>query len=491
MKCLILARVSTEIQSLESQIEKLFVEARRMGYEDKDITVIQGKESGVKLDIEDRQTIQELKHHIDTGKYNMVLIWEVSRLARRPKVLYEVREYLIERHVNLRCMTPSFTMLKDDGTIDPTASIVFALFGTMAEEEARLSKERMTRGKKHKQALGGYIGGKPLFGYMFENDKLVIDYSKSEIVRKVYNMYETGLSTRSIAIELQQTGEIKRTTLNNANRLIQTIISRPEYYGGKSEISGYQYPRIITRTQYEKCREIAKDKTKEHTRVKKICLCKKLIYCKDNMYLLTPNIAKGQYKMYTIDKKYNMTVSIDIIDRLVWDVVVEHVKNNNDDQDIIKRLEEESYVALRKVQQSLRNIKELEKQIDRINERIIEGKLSEIKGDKMINERKEEIKENRTAFDKNDYIYGQKQSMIHEGTYKTDISKTEDIEEKQRIIRRYVNSILLEKTGEKRGHYYVDIKMTDNTLYQYTMWSSGPWNKIEKRKTAYSHEPAV
>ena len=209
------------------------------------------------------------------------------------------------------------------------------------------------------------------------------------------------------------------------------------------------------------------------------------------MYLLTPNIAKGQYKMYTIDKKYNMTVSIDIIDRLVWDVVVEHVKNNNDDPDIIKRLEEESYVALRKVQQSLRNVKELEKQIDRINERIIEGKLSEIKGDKMINERKEEIKENRTAFDKNNYIYGQKQSMIHEGTYKTDISKTEDIEEKQRIIRRYVNSILLEKTGEKRGHYYVDIKMTDNTLYQYTMWSSGPWNKIEKRKTAYSHEPAV
>lgn len=77
MKALILARVSTEIQSLESQIEKLTNEAKRLGY--KDYTVISGKESGVKLDIEERQTIQQLKQHVDTGEYDMVIIWEVSR----------------------------------------------------------------------------------------------------------------------------------------------------------------------------------------------------------------------------------------------------------------------------------------------------------------------------------------------------------------------------------------------------------------------------
>jgi len=480
MKALILARVSTEIQSLESQIEKLVTEAKRLGYKDKDITIISGKESGVKLDIEERQTIQQMKEHIETGEYNMVIIWEVSRLARRPKVLYEVREYLIEKHVNLRCMTPSFTMLKDDFTIDPTASIVFALFGTMAEEEARLSKERMSRGKKHKQALGGYIGGKPLWGYMFVNDRLTIDYSKSRIVQKIYNMYEKGLSSRSIAIELMQTGEIKQTILNNANRVVQSILSRPEYYGGKSKDSNYTYPAIITKAQFDKCREIASDKTKEHSRVKKICLGKKLLHCKTNGYILTPNIAKGQYKLCTIDKTINMTVKIDLMDKIIWEVCCDYSKTISENENIKAKLEEESMVLLRKVQQAKRNIEDLKKQIDRIENRIIEGKMSEIKGDKMIEEKRIEMREQEKLMDNCNYQYGHKQEMLYEGTYKQDIETIEDDSEKLAIVRKYIDKIWLEKTGDKRGHYNIEFVMNNNSIYRYSYWSSGPWNHIER-----------
>ena len=480
MKALILARVSTDNQQLESQIEKLIEEASRFGYKKEDITVISGKESGVKLDIEERQTINKMKEYIETGIYNMVFIWEVSRLARRPKVLYEVREYLIERHVNLHCMTPQFTMLKDDFTIDPTASIVFALFGTMAEEEARLSKERMSRGKRHKQALGGYIGGKPLFGYKFENDKLAIDYSKSEIVQKVYDMYEKGMSSRSIALELMETGEIKQSTLNNANKTIQTILTRPEYYGGKSDISKYQYPRIITKAQFERCRQIAKDRSKEHTRVKQTCLCKKLVYCKDNGYALTPNIAKGQYKLYTIDHAVNMTIKIDLLDKLIWDVVVDHSKKNNtEDEKMKQQIIQEANIALRKVQQSLRNIFDIKKQIDRIENRIIEGKMNEIKGDKMIEEKKIELELQQDIYDKNNYIYGIKNEMIQEQSYKQDLNKVIDIEEKQQIVRKYVDKILLQKSGIKRGHYIIEICMKTGIIYKYAYWSSGPWNNVE------------
>lgn len=470
-KALILARVSTEIQSLESQIEKLIDEAKRLGY--KDYTIISGKESGVKLDIEERQTIQKLKEHIETGQYNMVIIWEVSRLARRPKVLYEVRDYLIERNVNLHCMTPNFTMFNERHEIDPTASIVFALFGTMAEEEARLSKERMSRGKKHKQSLGGYIGGKPLFGYKFENDKLTIDYSKSEIVKKIYNMYESGLSTRSIALELMQTGELKQTILNNANRTVQIIVTRPEYYGGKTNISNYNYPAIITKTQFDKCRELAADRKKEHLKVKKYCLCKKLIY--SSGHILTPNIAKGQYKLCTIERSINATINIDRIDNLVWDLVTKNMNENEIDK---SKLEKEAYIALRKVQQAKRSILELEKQIDRIESRIIEGKMSEIRGDKMIEEKKIAIKEQYSIMDTNNYIYGQKNEMLHEETYKIDIDNLSD-EEKQTLTRKYIERIDLDKTG-LRGHYLITIKFKNGLVFKYKYWSSGPWNNLEE-----------
>lgn len=475
-KALILARVSTEIQSLESQIEKLIQESKLLGYSD--YTIISGKESGVKLDIEERQTINKLKENIETGEYDMVIIWEVSRLARKPKVLYEVRDYLLEHHVNLHCMTPNFTMLKEDGTIDPTASIVFALFGTMAEEEARLSKERMSRGKKHKQSLGGYIGGRALFGYIFENDKLTIDYSKYEIVKKVFKMYESGLSTRSIAIELMQTGELKQTILNNANATVQHIISRPEYCGGKSSISGYQYPAIITKEQFNRCREIAKNKCKEHTRVKRIFLCKRLLYCKDNGYSLTPNNRTNQYKLYTIDKKYNMTIRIDNMDKMVWDALIAYINNHGEDETNKTQLQMEANIAMRKVQHASRTIEELYKQIDRIETRIIEGKMSEMRGDDLIKERYLQINEQQSIIDKNNYIYGQKNEALYEEQYKIDFEKLNDLE-RQLLVRKYIEKVELEKVGDKRGHYKVTVIFKDNTTVIYKYWSSGPWNSIE------------
>lgn len=477
MKAIILARVSTEIQSLESQVEKLVQEAKHIGYDN--YTVISGKESGVKLDIEERQTINQLKEHIETGEYDMVIIWEVSRLARRPKVLYEVRDYLIEHKVNLHCMTPNFTMLKQNGTIDPTASIVFALFGTMAEEEARLTKERMSRGKKHKQAIGGYIGGKPLFGYTFENDRLTINYAESEIVKKVYNMYESGLSTRSIALELMETGELKQKILNNANGIVQNIVSRPEYYGGESNISNYKYPAIITKTQFEKCREIAKDKSKEHTRVKKHFLCKRLLICKYNGYVLTPNKRTNQYKLYTIDKKYNMTVNIDNMDKMVWDALMEYVNTHGEEETNKVELEKEMYIATRKVQQATRNIVELTKQIDRIENRIIEGKMSESKGDKMIEEKKFEIKEQQDIIDKNNYIVNIKCEALYEEQYKIDYNNLDELE-RQTLVRKYIEKVELEKYTDKRGHYKVTVVFKDNTTVMYKYWSSGPWSNIER-----------
>ena len=479
-QCICFSRVSTQIQTLESQTEELKKEALRLGYKLQDLIIIEKKESAVKLDLEERIGLQQLKENIEkNSNINCVIVYEISRLSRRPKMLYEIRDYLLARNIQLVCIKP-YIKLIENGKLSNTASILFGLFGTLAEEEARLSKERMSRGKRHKQAMGGYIGGKPLWGYKFENDILTIDYSKIDIVKKIYDMYESGLSSRSIALELMATGEIKQTNLNNANKTIQTILTRPEYYGGKSEISKYQYPRIITKSQFERCRQIAKNRSKEHTRVKQTCLCKKLVYCKANGYVLTPNIAKGQYKLYTIDHSVNMTIKIDIMDKLIWEVVVEHAnKNHEEDEQAKAKLEQESYVLLRKVQQSMRMIDELKKQIDRIETRIIEGKMSEIKGDKMIEEKKIEMELQQEILDKSNYLYGQKQEQLHEQSYKPNFDIMDD-NERQKTVRKYVDRILLEKSGMKRGHYIIDILMNNGMTYTYSYWSSGPWNHYER-----------
>lgn len=77
-------------------------------------------------------------------------------------------------------------------------------------------------------------------------------------------------------------------------------------------------------------------------------------------------------------------------------------------------------------------------------------------------------------------IYVKKKEMLHEGTYKTNIDSIEDLSERQNIIRKYVKKVLLEKTEQKRGHYLIEILMTNGKSYKYYFWSSGPWNNVEK-----------
>ena len=481
-KVILFARVSTQHQTLESQIDELRLEAKRLGYSDEAMQVIDFKESAVKLDIEERQGIQALKTAItNDNTIDCVIVYEISRISRRPKMLYEVRDWLIERNIQLCCLRPYMRLL-EDGKLSQTASILFSLFGSMAESEGFIRKERMQRGKKHKQSLGGYIGGKPLFGYTFINDKLCIDARESEIVKKMFDMYETGLSSRSIAIELMQTGELKQDKIHNATQLVINIIARCEYCGEHSSTSNYNYPAIITKAQFYRCRDIAANKRKEHSKVKKICLLKGMIRSAENGYVLSPNIAKNQYKLYTLDNPTNMTLRIDLMDTLAWDVMREYSKTREDKENekIVLSLRQESSVLERKVQQAMRNINSIRSQIDRIETRIIEGKMSEIKGDKMIEEKMKEMEIQQNIFDTNNYLFAKKQEMLYEGKFKRDIDTILTDEEKQEYIRQKLDKVIAQKTYEKRGHYFLDFIMKDGTVYKYKFWSSGPWNKIER-----------
>ena len=48
-KCIIFARVSTQKQTLEQQLDKLIDEARKRGYDDSQLVIIKDKESNTNL----------------------------------------------------------------------------------------------------------------------------------------------------------------------------------------------------------------------------------------------------------------------------------------------------------------------------------------------------------------------------------------------------------------------------------------------------------
>lgn len=476
MKAIILARVSTENQSLYSQIEKLIDEAKRFGYDEDNTTIISGKESGVKLDIEERQTIQVLKEHIETEQYDMVFIWEVSRLARRPKVLYEVREYLIEHHVNLHCMTPQFTMLKDDFTIDPTASIVFALFGTMAEEEARLSKQRMLRGRIAKREQGKFIGGNLLFGYTYdtETDKIRINENERPTVIEIFERYTRNESIRSIAKDLMDRGQLRYDDYATACVMLRRMIKRSEYAGIKQET--YDYPAIISQDLYYKVRARAESKNKYKTRVSEIYYLQGIIHLKRNGMLMSPSKHAVQYRGWDERTNSGTMINMNYIDSLAL-YYTKLYKQRASGPERIKMIDsilKQMMFNNQRQQNCIVEHQEVEATIERINERVVKGKMSEEQGDRLIEEQQDKLRELDDMMIKCSENTKQYESQIDalKSNSIEDIDEMND-EQKQRIIRECIKSVYVDIDGVTNHGKIIEINMIDDIKHTIHMTKKG------------------
>lgn len=128
-KVIILSRVSSLKQDLVQQTDEIIKEVHKDGFKDENIIIIEDKESAIKLSEEERRGLIEMKNIINndpTVKY--VYIYELSRLSRRQLVLFSIRDFLVEKKIQLVCLNPYFKLLENDGKLSPTGSLVFSIF---------------------------------------------------------------------------------------------------------------------------------------------------------------------------------------------------------------------------------------------------------------------------------------------------------------------------------------------------------------------------
>ncbi len=212
MKCILLSRVSTHSQDLKQQTDELIKAAHKDGYSDENIIIIEDKESAIKLSEEERNGLNELKQYINEDELiDCVYVYEVSRIARKEKILFSIRDFLIMKHVQLVILQPYMKLLDSDYQMTQASQIMFALFGAYSEAEMLQKMQRMKRGKRERAENGYYIGGPVLFGYRVdENKKLAIDEQKADVVRKMFNLYLNGESISAIATLLCSTGELDK-----------------------------------------------------------------------------------------------------------------------------------------------------------------------------------------------------------------------------------------------------------------------------------------
>lgn len=318
-KCILFVRVSTSEQATDKQESELKKMALNAGYADDQIKSVVYHESGYKTDISTRQSIQETKELINTGEYDCIFAREITRIARKPNVLFEFLDFLVDRKVQLRIMVPEWHLLTAEGKRDQAQWVALGFYATYADSEMMVKKERFREGKRRSAENMKYNGGKIAFGYKIEisegnkGRRIIVDEEKGPIVRKIYELYEKGVSQSKMSDTLVEMGfpRIRTSTIHH-------IMRNPAYTGEISEekekidkrwVDGERieqkyhllprrYPALITKEQFERCREIARNSNTAKSKSRNIYYGRNLIICPSCGGRWTSNGSRAAYHCY-------------------------------------------------------------------------------------------------------------------------------------------------------------------------------------------------
>ena len=404
-KCILFVRISTNVQNFDEQEKAIHQMAINDGYLPENIIPIAEIESGRKLKEEERKGINTMKKYIENdSSINCVYLWEISRLARKQKVLFSIREYLVDRKINIKIKEPSCVLLNPDGTINDGADMLFSLYAQMSEAEMRTKIQRFKRTKKVNSTQMKYSGGKVMFGYKInENGYYEIDEEKANIIRLIFNLYIThNIGAMQLQKELEERGyKIK-------GFLIQKILRNTAYIGYFDYPKGNnrKYPPIITQEIFDEAQKRKEEnKTKTDKAIKHIWLCAKLIKCTEcGGYMIANGGARvynckahSHINFYKKNCTNKLSINISAIDGVAWhyakslfiaDSLADKEKQIKDNEQQIKILKEK-----------IKASPHTEQKINEKEQRVIDAYFdAEISKD-SYNQRLNKIREERKNFE--------------------------------------------------------------------------------------------
>ena len=485
MKGIALVRVSTDSQDLKQQTEEVVKQMISDGYKVEDIITIEDKESGVRLSEEERQGLNKLKYHIQNDpQIESVYVYELSRLSRKPDVFYSIRNFLQERKIQLVVIKPSMRMFNDKGEVDQNTMILFGIFSAMSEQEGYLRKERMSRGKRKCVKEGKWIGGYFPYGYKIdENNVIVINEPEAVVIRKIFNRYsQEDISMRKLGIELLKSGELpKYDTYQDVTSRIKGILCNEKYTGVPFGHLQIKYPPIIDKELFDKVTLLREQrKTGPKYQRKHIPLLQGIIRDGLTKRGLIPNSSTAMYQLfleYPDGNSFQSSINLNVTDSIGWYLTVQYQSKFNpiirqqlieDSQKTIKQLSKNIETG----KKSLNNVKE---KVEKLQRRIISGKVEEELGDKMLLELEEQYDDTQRDINQwemeriNLISYCQMTEFMDEDNSSSNLSSITDSEKKKVLIKQSIKSFDIYQILPKKRYYMCEVTFVDGSMVSFVV----------------------
>lgn len=199
-KVVIFARVSTNIQDYERQVNELTAIAQNNNW--MVASTFCEKISGAKKNAE-RKELTNMIEYVRTNNINIVMVTELSRLGRDTLQVLEVIEQFNKLGISLFIHNYHIETLNENGTINAMSQFLITILAEVARMERKTIRERVESGYKNYRANGGKVGRKE-------------GYRKSDIDMKEQYAEEIRLLRKGIS--LRNISKITGTSINTIRK---------------------------------------------------------------------------------------------------------------------------------------------------------------------------------------------------------------------------------------------------------------------------------
>ena len=178
-KVALYTRVSQKSQSVERQINELREITERNQFR----VVSEYSDEGISGSVGSRKGLNNLIHDALMGKFDTIMVLELSRLRRSVKNMCEIAETLKSKNIHLYCVNQNI----DTSTI--VGELFFNIINSISQYERELIRERTLSGLENARKKGVKLVRKSNI-----NDSLI---------QSVKLLRDKGLGIRRIAKELK------------------------------------------------------------------------------------------------------------------------------------------------------------------------------------------------------------------------------------------------------------------------------------------------
>lgn len=202
IRCAAYCRVSSssedQLHSYAAQVK--FYSEKFIGSETEELVDIYADEGISGTGTAKRTEFQRLIRDCKRGKIDRIYAKSLSRFARNTKDCLNTVRLLRELGISI------YFEKENIDTAKTNDELMITVMGSLAQEESTSISQNMRWSVRKRMENGTYESSVAPYGYIKKNGNLVVDPSKSKIVKKIYEWYLSGIGLSQIAIELNENG---------------------------------------------------------------------------------------------------------------------------------------------------------------------------------------------------------------------------------------------------------------------------------------------